>query len=129
MHFTFFSDIVIASKLINLGLDVSKKAKEVLGSVRCLKLQNVTECQLFFPRIVEEVDSDVVCVESDEDNGINNVTIGHLCGDFMEDIMDDDNDHLSCDFKIVFQKNKSMSTFNKKKIKIVRKIRISNRSK
>ena len=131
LSFTSFSDVVVASKLINLGLDVGKNEKEVLGSVQVLKTVERNRLSAFCPRIVEEHDSDAVFLESDEDDDVNNLTLGHLCGDLMEEVMDDDSDHLSCEFETVFKKNKSMSSFNKKnkKIGIVRKKRKSNRSK
>lgn len=33
-----------------------------------------------------------------------NLTLGHLCGDLMEEVMDEDGDHISCDFQAVFKK-------------------------
>ena len=44
-------------------------------------------------------------LQSDEgDVEAENVTLGHLFGDLMEEIMDDEYDHLSCDFKTIFKK-------------------------
>ncbi|ONM26333.1 hypothetical protein ZEAMMB73_Zm00001d007212 [Zea mays] len=53
-----------------------------------------------------------------------NLTLGHLCGDFVEEVMDEDSDHLSCDFHTVFKKNKSKGSSRSKgstKIKFVKK--------
>jgi hypothetical protein len=33
-----------------------------------------------------------------------NLTLGHLCGDLMEEVMDEDGDHITCDFQAVFKK-------------------------
>jgi hypothetical protein len=53
-----------------------------------------------------------------------NLALGHLCGDFVEEVMDEDSDHLSCDFHTVFKKNKSKGSSRSKgstKIKFVKK--------
>jgi len=54
----------------------------------------------------------LVYKEGDE---LENLTLGHFCGDLMEEIMDDDRDHLSCDFQDVFKKNKGTSSVLKYK--------------
>jgi hypothetical protein len=43
-------------------------------------------------------------LEEDDDDEIGNVTLSHLCGDLLEEIADDDSDHLSCDFRTVLKK-------------------------
>ncbi|ONM27490.1 hypothetical protein ZEAMMB73_Zm00001d007744 [Zea mays] len=53
-----------------------------------------------------------------------NLALGHLGGDFLEEVMDEDNDHLSCDFHTAFKKNKSKGSSRSKgstKIKFVKK--------
>ena len=63
-------------------------------------------------------------LQSDEgDVEAENVTLGHLCGDLMEEIMDDEYDHLSCDFKTIFKKNKSLSLTRAKRMPKVRVIK------
>lgn len=37
---------------------------------------------------------------------LENLTLGHFCGDLMEEIMDDDMDHLSCVFQDILKKTK-----------------------
>jgi hypothetical protein len=55
-------------------------------------------------------------LDNDEDDDLDNITLSHLCGDLMEEVMDEDSDHLSCEFQAVFKKNKSKSSSKKKKI-------------
>jgi len=44
----------------------------------------------------------------DEGDELKNLTLGHFCGDLMEETMDDDGDHLSCDFQDVLKKSYSL---------------------
>jgi hypothetical protein len=41
----------------------------------------------------------------------------------MEEVMDEDSDHLSCEFQAVFKKNKSKSFSKKMKITEIRMVR------
>lgn len=36
-----------------------------------------------------------------------NIALGHLCGDLMEEVLDDNSDNLSCDFETFLKKNKA----------------------
>jgi hypothetical protein len=55
-------------------------------------------------------------LDNDEADDLDNITLGHLCDDLIEEMMDEDSDHLSCEFQAVFKKNKSKSSTKKKKI-------------
>jgi hypothetical protein len=68
-----------------------------------------------------EEQHNIALLDKEEDDDLDNITLGHLCGDLIEEVMDGDNDHISCDF--LFKKNKSKSSFKKKKIAKIRMIR------
>jgi hypothetical protein len=70
-----------------------------------------------------EEQHNIALLDKEEDDDLDNITLGHLCGDLIEEVMDGDNDHISCDFQAVFKKNKSKSSFKKKKIAKIRMIR------
>jgi hypothetical protein len=62
--------------------------------------------------------------DDEENYEFENLTLGHLCGEFVEEVMDEDSDHLSCDFHTVFKKNKSKNSSRKKgcaKIRVIKK--------
>ena len=44
-----------------------------------------------------------------EEEDLDDTNVGYLCGEMLEDFVDDNSDHLSCNFKTVFKKNKSPS--------------------
>lgn len=63
----------------------------------------------------------------DNDFDLENLTLGHLCGDLMEEVMDEDSDHLSCDYVTIFKNNKSRKSKNKSKIRVIKKTKRSKK--
>lgn len=114
-----FSDHVVSSKFANLGINLGNDDLESRDAVWSLK-------QLEFDRISSIPTSEVEVLEVDdtnkkeEDLDIENLALGHLCGDLMEEVMDEDSDRLSCDFQTVFRKNKSRKK-NNPNIRVVKK--------
>ena len=61
-----------------------------------------------------------------EEEDLDDTNVGYLCGEMLEDFVDDNSDHLSCDFKTVFKKNKSPSMSRPKrkpKVRVVKKVK------
>jgi hypothetical protein len=90
------------------------------------RLSNTNGCN------IEPADSDLDFNVNEEDNEFENLTLSHLSGDLMEEVMDDDSDHLSCDCCLQENKNKSRAVSYKKKsakIRIVKKYRNGSKMK
>jgi hypothetical protein len=124
--FLSFSDVVVHSNLSNMGVTLGKNDSEVSDSIMCLK---TLEAKCLPPKLSSkemEEQHNIALLDSEEDDNLDNITLGHLCGDLMEEVMDEDSDHLSCDFQAVFKKNKSKSSSKKKKIA---KIRMARKNK
>jgi hypothetical protein len=68
----------------------------------------------------------IASLDDEEDEDLDNTTLGHLCGNLMEEVLDEDSDHLSCDLQAVFKKNKLQSSSKRKKIS---KIRMARKNK
>jgi hypothetical protein len=124
--FLSFSDVVVHSNLSNIGVTLGKNDSEVSDSIMCLK---TLEAKRLPPKPSSkemEEQHNIALLDNEEDDDLDNITLGHLCGDLMEEVMDEDSDHLSCDFQAVFKKNKSKSSSRNKKIA---KIRMARKNK
>jgi hypothetical protein len=124
--FLSFSDAVVQSSLNSIGVALGNRDSEVLDSIRCLKS---IEAKRLPPTLSSKEMGDhrsIAVLDNEEDDDLDNITLGHLCGDLMEEVMDEDSDHLSCDFQAVFKKNKSKSSSRKKKLA---KIRMARRNR
>jgi hypothetical protein len=124
--FLSFSDVVVQSNLSNIGVTLGKNDSEVSDSIMCLK---TLEAKRLPPKLSNKEmgeQHNIALLDNEEDDDLDNITLGHLCGDLMEEVMDEDSDHLSCDFQAVFKKNKSKSSSTKKKIA---KIRMARKNK
>lgn len=63
-------------------------------------------------------------LSDEEDNEFENITLGHLGSNLLEEILEDDNDHLSCDFRTIFKRNKALSltiSNRKPKVRVLKK--------
>lgn len=126
--FVSFSDSVLSSNVQNLGVSLGSSVDIVSDSVALLKMvewDRLTACDS--SKEIED-DSEIDILDCDEDNKLDQLTLSHLCGDLMEEVMDVDNGHLSCDFKTVYKKIKSKSSNRKKnnnpKVRAVNKHKI-----
>jgi hypothetical protein len=113
--FLSFSDVVIHSTL-----------SEVSDSIKCLKTLEAKRLPPELPSKAMEKPHNIALLDDEEDDDLDNITLGHLCGNLMEEVLDEDSDHLSCDFQAVFKKNKSESSSKRKKIA---KIRMARKNK
>jgi hypothetical protein len=114
--FLSFSDVVVQSNLSNIGVNLGKNDSEVSYSIKFLK---TLEAKCLPPKLSSKVMEDDLrpaFLDNDEDDDLDSITLNHLCGDLMEEVMDEDSDHLSSEFQAVFKKNKSKSSTKKKKI-------------
>jgi hypothetical protein len=118
----FSSDHVIVSKASRLGVVLGSNPKQLMNSVALLKKHDLSQLESEPECLVDDLDfiNDQIADLEDEDYEFENLTLGHLCGDFMEEVMDEDSDHLSCDFQTVFKKNK-LRKKGKAKVRIVKK--------
>lgn len=104
--FIQFPSVDISKRLSNLGINLGHNTSLINDSVNLLK-----EVELARSR-PDPASTEVLAnpdffnvVEEDLDD----VNLGYLCEELLEDFVDDNSDHLSCDFKTVFKKNKSPS--------------------
>lgn len=122
LSFIQFPSVDISSHLSDIGVSLGSDPSSVSESISLLK--NVEHSRLKpLPSSTEVCDTSEFLAE-DDDNDLENDTLGHLCGELLEEFVDMDIDHLSSDFKTVFKKNKSSSlTRSKKKpkVQVVRK--------
>lgn len=127
ISFLSFPNNVAAANISNLGVTLGNCSKEILDSISSLRIieQNRLSTKLS-SKVVENEVSESELLDNDDDNDLENLTLCHLCGDLMEEVMDYDSDHLSCDFQAIYKKNKSRASFRKKK---EAKIRIVNKCK
>jgi hypothetical protein len=122
---SFFDD-TISFKICSLGVDLGSSPKQIKESVVLLKKLDLHHMvtQLYLCLDNSDSDNGQNEIVEDEDHDIENITLGHLCGDLMEEVMNEDSDHLSSDFQTVFKKNKSRFSSRKKgspKVRIVKK--------
>ena len=90
--FFLFLDEHISDKVKNIGISIGKDANIVQSSVMLMK--KVEKDRFKLPSIVQTCqDSHLDLDESDCE--IDHLALGHLCGDLMEELMDDNN--LLCD--------------------------------
>ena len=100
--FIHFPSVDISSRISDLGVSLGSTPSMVSDSINLLKEVELARSRPepsttdAFPK------SDFL--EEDDDDEIGNVTLSHLCGDVLEEIADDDIDHLSCDFRTVVKK-------------------------
>ena len=115
-----YSDAAISSSISHLGVSLGSNPSLVSSSINILKEVEMARITTE-PSSMEDFSKSVL--SNDEDEEAENVTFGHLYGDLMEEIMDDEYDHLSCDFKTIFKKNKSLSLTRAKRMPKVRVIK------
>lgn len=116
------------SVLLNLGIDLRGSCSKISESV--LNLRKIEE-----ERLSESLkgSSTFNCNKlnnegygSEEEEELDNLVLGHLCGGLVEEVMDGENGHLSCDFnnlpiKGIGKKIESMSKRKKVKIAVFKK--------
>lgn len=123
-----FDDSVVASKISSIGIlvgDVKTTTNESILKLKLVENDGLSR-RPASTTLVSQLVSDLENIEEEEDLDFENLAPGHLCGDLMEEVMDEDNDHLSCEFQIVFKKNKA--TNKKNRAKIIRVVRKHNKS-
>lgn len=117
---------VISTMVSNLGVSLGSNQKQVSDSVSLLNRLELHNSEPQLDSSTFFSGSEFVHCDNDEVDKYesDNLALGHLCGDFVEEVMDEDSDHLSCDFHTVFKKNKSKGSSRSKgsiKIKLVKK--------
>jgi hypothetical protein len=109
-----------SSFLSFLDVVVSENDSGVSDSIKFLK---TLEAKCLPPKLSSKVMEDDHRLAFLDNDDLNNIILGHLCDDLTEEVMDEDSDHLSCEFQAVFKKNKSNSSTKKKKIAKIRMVR------
>jgi hypothetical protein len=115
---------VIVSKVNNLGVDMGSNDIQICESVSLLNIVENPNSISQISMDSSNMDCDQFKNDEEENYDFENHTLGHLCGELVEEVMDEDNDHLSCDFHTVFKKNKSENSSRKKgnaKIRVIKK--------
>lgn len=97
-----FSDHVISSKVCNLGVGLGSNPKQLSNLVALLKKCNMLQLDVQSVCPVDVLESSNSQMEED-DYDFENLTLGYLCGDFTKEVLDEDSNHLSCDFQTVFK--------------------------
>ena len=97
-----YSDAAISSSISHLGVSLGSNPSLVSSSINILKEVEMARITTE-PSSMEDFSKSVLLNDEDEEEA-ENVTFGHLYGDLMEEIMDDEYDHLSCDFRTIFKK-------------------------
>lgn len=119
--FLSYKDSCLMSSFSNLGVLLDHngdKSSVSLNNFRRLEQERLCLAS----SCVENDVPNESCTEDEEENfEFENLTLGHLCGDLMEEVMDEEDDQLSCDFQTVFKKNKARGKNKKAKFKVVRK--------
>lgn len=121
LSFIPFSANEISSRVCALGVSLGNNPNIVTDSVNLFKDFELS--RLRAKPSSTNVFSKNDLLSEEEDNEIENITLGHLCRDLMDEVMDDDNDHLSCEFRTVFKKNKSLSSTRSNRRQKVRVIK------
>jgi hypothetical protein len=124
--FPSFSDIVIHSELSKIGVSLGKNSSEISDSLKRLRSLEAKRLTSVSPSKAMENPRHIALLDDEEDEDLDNTTLGHLCGNLMDEVLDEDSDHLSCDFQVVFKKNKLQSSSKRKKIS---KIKMARKNK
>lgn len=119
--FLSFKDSCLLSSFSNLGVLLDNNGID--PSVSLTNFSRLEHESLSLACSSDEHGASVDSGKDDEEVNFDfeNLTLGHLGGDLMEEVMDEDDDHLSSDFKTVFKKNKSRGKNKSAKLKVVRK--------
>lgn len=116
--FLSFSNSSITSSLQNLGVLLGASSDEITDSVCSLKKTEVERINSSLSLVRDNLDKLDDGDSSEEEDDLNNLVLGHLCGDMMDEVMDEETSHLSCDSKKVLKAYKSKSRSKKRGIRI-----------
>ena len=122
--FIHFPSVDISSRLSDLGVNLGSNSKSVLESISLLKNNEVARVRPELART--DVFTEPVLLEDEDDFDLENGTLGRICGDLLDEFENLDSDHLSCEFKSVFKKNKASSltrSKNKPNVRIVKRLK------
>uniref|UniRef100_A0A0E0QP49 Uncharacterized protein n=1 Tax=Oryza rufipogon TaxID=4529 RepID=A0A0E0QP49_ORYRU len=116
--FLSFSNSSITSSLQNLGVLLGASSDEITDSVCSLKKTEVERINSSLSLVRDNLDKLDDGDSSEEEDDLNYLVLGHLCGDLMDEVMDEETSHLSCDSKTVLKAYKSKSRSKKRRIRI-----------
>uniref|UniRef100_A0A0E0B0T5 Uncharacterized protein n=1 Tax=Oryza glumipatula TaxID=40148 RepID=A0A0E0B0T5_9ORYZ len=116
--FLSFSNSSITSSLQNLGVLLGASSDEITDSDCSLKKTEDERINSSLSLVRDNLDKLDDGDSSEEEDDLNNLVLGHLCGDLMDEVMDEETSHLSCDSKKVLKAYKSKSRSKKRGIRI-----------
>lgn len=125
--FLSFSNASIVSDLLNIGLDLGGSCSKISDSILSLRKVEEDRISKSLPLsncLCNEVNNKGFSSEGEEE--LDNLVLGHLCGDLVEEVMDEEKDHLSCGVQ------KFSNNSNRKNAEIrrgKRKVRVAIRKK
>lgn len=125
--FLSFSNASIVSDLLNIGVDLGGSYSKISDSILSLRKVEEDRISKSLPLsncLCNEVNNKGFSSKGEEE--LDNLVLGHLCGDLVEEVMDEEKDHLSCGVqKFSNKSNRKNAEIRRGK----RKVRVAIRKK
>lgn len=107
--FFHFPSVDIAASISNLGVGLGDNPGSVSDSISLLRTVEMARTRTEPSRTEVLAKSDFF--SDDDQEELDDVMPGNLCGGLLEGTVEDDSDRLSCDFRTVFRKKKQIPIF------------------